>query len=117
MTNRRTLDRSISRYALLACASGIVACSGDYALGDLSRQDQQLEGSATDPAPEPADTTVTAALRLPDVTFGIETLFGPSMLATADIDGDGFDDFAMGELDFDTLTQFVHIRYGGPRPA
>jgi len=117
MTNRPTLHRSISRYALLACASGIVACSGDYALGDLSSQDQQLEGSATDPAPEPADTTVTAALRLPDVTFGIETLFSPSMLATADIDGDGFDDFAMGELDFDTLTQFVHIRYGGPRPA
>ena len=118
MTNTRTLHRSVSRYALLA-ASGVVACSGDYSLGDLSTQDQQLGGAETDLAPGQADTSLTAALRPPDVGFGIETRFipTPTSIATADIDGDGFDDVAMVEFDNETLTQFVHVRYGGPRPA
>jgi len=121
MTNSRTLHRSSSRYALLAaCASSIAACSGDYALGNLSKQDQQLQGEATDPTSEQqADSSLSAALRPPDVSFGIETRFPPTptSIATADIDGDGFDDVAMVEFDNETLTQFVHVRYGGPRPA
>jgi hypothetical protein len=121
MTNSRTLHRSPSRYALLAaCASSVAACAGDYALGDLSTQDQRLLEDATGPSSEQqADGSLSAALPPPDVSFGIETRFipEPTSIATADIDGDGFEDVAMVEFDNETLTQFVHVRYGGPRPT
>jgi hypothetical protein len=121
----------------LAC-TGTLACSNDYALGDLPEQQQAVSstppGAPLAPAPDgqpaalaeqpPAprpDLALGPSLPLPDVTMRSETdkpRSDASRLITGvgDLDGDGFQDFATQCFDLATETEYVHVRYGGPRP-
>src|SRR5689334_8086359 len=121
----------------LACTS-TSACSKDYALGDLPPQQQAVSSAppaaplapvpdgqpsalaGQQPAPR-ADLALPPLLPLPDVTMSSETdqpRADVSRLVTGvgDLDGDGFQDFATQGFDRSTETEYVHVRYGGPRP-
>jgi len=121
--------------ALLPAA--LWGCSPDLALGDVSEQEQAIDqapaaalgaeatGQAgatglaeTSPAPRP-DFTLAPELPAPDVTMRLDVSGGDNVMATGvgDLDGDGFADFATEGRDPIHATEFVHIRYGGPRAA
>jgi FG-GAP-like repeat len=127
----------IVRTALCAVLpAALWGCSPDLALGDVSAQEQALDqapmaepsataseptGSAlTDPSPAPRpDFTLAAPLPPPEVTMRLDVPGGGDVLTSGvgDLDGDGFADFAAQGWDYDHGTEFVHIRYGGPRPT
>lgn len=102
----------------LALACFGAACSGEYPLGNLSNHEQRLD---LDPGSVAlADAALSPVLGAPDVTIDAHDLklTSPgSLVAAGDLDGDGFEDMAVSAWDFDTNTEYVHLRYGGPRPA
>lgn len=107
--------------ALAPCAIALFACQSEYLIGDLTP-----EGSA--PAAQTAvapaedlnvDTAVSPRLPAPDVLLDHDSDgFGFELAANVgDVDGDGYEDFATNGFDRSTSTGYVHLRYGGPRPA
>jgi hypothetical protein len=100
----------------LACASWLSACTTDYPLGQLSRENL-LEGEESTGAVT-GDATVPARLNPPEVTLAIasDQLSAP-LAAAGDLDGDGYDDMVVAEVDAATGIEFAHVRYGGPRPT
>lgn len=131
----------IARTALcLILPAALWSCSPDLAIGDVSASDQALDqpppaaptaSASTDsaleattgladtsPAPRP-DFTLAPQLAEPDVTLRLDVPGGGDVLTSGigDLDGDGFGDFAAQGRDLTHGTEFVHIRYGGPRAA
>jgi hypothetical protein len=101
----------------LACASLASACSGYYPLGETSAAGQFLSDDAPVARAEAADARIQASLAPPDVSIATDSALRPGSLASiGDLDGDGRDEMAVASFDFTTQTQFVHVRYGGPRP-
>jgi hypothetical protein len=114
--------RSISptrarRFSLsLACASASVACSGYFPLGNVSQEDQLLEGTELNPGAESGDARVGPLLAAPDVTIDSADGVPLSVAAVGDLDGDGNGDLAISSMNDVTGVSYVHVRYGGPRP-
>jgi hypothetical protein len=120
--------------ALAACSAlATLGCSSDYALGDLPTRELGAVADGTqapvadDAVPDDAlaetaltDRALPGSLATPELTFDSE-LEGPSSAelaaAIGDLDGDGYGDLATLGYDSATYTQFVHVRYGGPRPV
>jgi len=122
---------------LFAAGTASLGCSKDYSLGDLSTQDLAVESAppvseqtaaaatsmATEtPMPKPkVDFTLAPFLPPPDVTIASDTdlgfvQFSRLVSGVGDLDGDGSQDFASQGYDVATSREFVHVRYGGPRP-
>ena len=92
------------------------ACSMDLSLGDLSqREDLLVDDGASATASPGIDGALAATLSPPDVTFAADDLLSAAGISAADLDGDGFDDLAIASSDAATNTQYVNVRYGGPR--
>jgi hypothetical protein len=110
----------ISWLAAAVAGASASACSVDLSLGALVEDERSLvdEGGPSVATLEYDDAVAPVFLGPPDVTisFGGE----PSPTGTGgigDIDGDGFGDMANVVYDLATGTQYVHVRYGGPRPV
>lgn len=101
----------------LAWAALGSACSGYYPLGETSDDGQFLNVSDPVAGGTPADAQVEVWLGPPDVTIdGLFELYPGTVGPVGDLDGDGFDEMAVGSFDFSSGVAFVHLRYGGPRP-
>jgi hypothetical protein len=122
----------------LVLPAALWGCSPDLALGDVSTQQQAVdpapvavptaaaasepaaESELTDTSPGPRpDFALAPDLPAPDVTLRLDVSGGDNVMASGvgDLDGDGFADFATEGNDPIHGTEFVHIRYGGPRAA
>ncbi len=112
---QRLLPRRTPACLVALSALAGSACSGDYAIGDLSEGSLPISGGAESGPTGGADTRVEPFLEAPEVTLTWET-FGGMTAAVGDVDGDGYDDFAVSSLDTANLTAYVHLRYGGPDP-
>lgn len=124
---RRALARTALGAVLPWCGWG---CSPDLALGEVSAREQSLDEAPlaeptaaasplTDESPVPGpDFAISPRLEPPDVTLRIDAGVAEVALSgVGDLDGDGFDDFAIEGADYTNGVAFVHLRYGGPRPA
>jgi hypothetical protein len=115
-TTLRSARTSVAPFALgLACASWLSACTTDYPLGQLSRANLLVGEESTGAVA--GDATVPARLGAPEVTLAVVgNRPNPPLAAAGDLDGDGYDDMVVAEVDPATGVQFAHVRYGGPRP-
>jgi len=114
---RRLMRGTWARASHLALAASTLAgCSGDIVLGDLSRDELSLEAAVAEGGGAgSADSRIGASLGEPDVTFDASTLWdGP--VRAGDLDGDGIGEWVTTEIDPFAGT-YLHLRYGGPRPA
>lgn len=98
-----------------------LGCNSDHYLGDLT-PGLTDEGEGTGSAGGSQDFLVSPVLGPPDVSMDAGTEWSRNgysdVTGVGDVDGDGFDDFAsIGEdLTEGHRIDYVHIRYGGPRP-
>jgi VCBS repeat protein/FG-GAP repeat protein len=101
----------------LVIAVGSTACSVDYALGDLSHS-EKLNIDPTGAAPVQGDGILPTTLSAPEVTLNNEeaTSDQERRISFADLDDDGIDDMVIASTDEVTGLQYIHLRYGGPRP-
>jgi hypothetical protein len=120
MQNRSRVSRSAHSCFVSLLAITAAACSNEYPIGDWSDQSLPIESnpetpgsyptgsgdSQLDPLLAPADVTLAAGPRVPLNPAGV-----------GDVDGDGYDDFAVTGFDDALLIAYVHLRYGGPEPV
>jgi hypothetical protein len=102
--------------SLLALAAA--ACSSEYPIGGLSEQSLPIESSPETPGNNPtgsADFQLDPLLAPADVSLAGRAGV-PQTAGVGDVDGDGYDDFAVTGFDDATLVAYVHLRYGGPSP-
>lgn len=99
-------------------ATLVLGCSSDHFLGDMSGPDLTGGGAESGTAGG-QDFLMSPALAAPTVSMAEETDFFGSLAASiGDFDGDGFGDFATRNSEGSVLgSEYVQIRYGGPRPA
>jgi hypothetical protein len=103
--------------SLLALAAA--ACSSEYPIGGLSEQSLPIESSPETPGNNPtgsADSQLDPLLAPADVSLAGRAGV-PLTAGVGDVDGDGYDDFAVAGFDEATLIAYVHLRYGGPAPV
>jgi hypothetical protein len=118
----RPLPVLTARAALTAAFSGLAlfGCASDHALGDLPTRDLLAVSDPDAAQTAGADRSLDPLLAPPEVSLDAEREPGygaPGASAAGDLDGDGYDDIATLGYDIGTQTEFVHVRYGGPRPA
>jgi hypothetical protein len=116
---RSARPRAVHVLIAAAWASAAAAgCSSEHRLGavpaDFGSESDEASGQSGQ------DFEVGPALGMPEVSMDTETgLSRPgysNVAGIGDVDGDGFADFAsIGEGGEHTF-EFVHVRYGGPRP-
>jgi hypothetical protein len=106
----------------MACGSLMLACSGQYPLGETSGVAPLLDGDGESGSvnPSPAiDARVPVGLAPPDFSISAvegSTLDATSVASVGDLDGDGRADMAVAGVDPASGVSYVHLRYGGPRP-
>lgn len=105
-----------SHVALAIASAASAACSGYYPLGDVSRDQQLLDGGEPSASAPSGDARVEVSLAAPEVTIGSDDVGITTLVAIGDMDGDGFGDMAVTSDDPATGLYFAHVRYGGPRP-
>jgi hypothetical protein len=113
LTARAAFGAACSSLALFGCAS-------DHALGDLPTRDLLAIGDPGAVQTAGVDHLLGPSLPAPEVSLDAERepgYGGAAASAAGDLDGDGYEDFATVGYDIATQTEFVHLRYGGPRPA
>lgn len=111
-------SRGAARCFASLIALAATGCSGDYAIGDLSERSLPVDGEpqeAEQTGGRP-DTQLEPFLASPDVTLSWRP-YSRITAAVGDLDGDGFDDFAVSGMDGANVIAYVHVRYGGPRPV
>ena len=127
MTQRRSFDTLTSArvcWCTLVLAASALAASGcgvDLSLGELDPEPTPplVEGDPSAAAPTYEDGIAPARIENPAVTWRLGSAHPnePSNLSVGDLDGDGFDDMAMRVRDDANGVEFIHLRYGSPRPT
>jgi hypothetical protein len=110
--------------AHFCCASVIaiaaVACSSEYPIGQWSEQSLPIESTPETPGNNPtgsADFQLDPLLAQADVTLTSRPGIPQNPAGVGDVDGDGYDDFAVTGFDEASFIAYVHLRYGGPAPS
>jgi hypothetical protein len=103
--------------SLLALAAA--ACSSEYPIGDWSDQSLPIESTPQTPGngPTGSDFELDPLLAPADVSLAGRPGIPQNPAGVGDIDGDGYDDFAVTGFDDTYLLRYVHLRYGGPAPV
>jgi hypothetical protein len=102
----------------LALVAAAAACSNEYPIGDWSEQSLPIESNPETPGYPTGsnDFQLDPLLAPADVTLAVRAGTSQGSVGVGDIDGDGYDDFAVTGFDEATLIAYVHLRYGGPEP-